>query len=176
VSRRDEAAMSKPISAFSVFLATVLAAILVFLVLTGFLEWEDMRPIRTLKKPEMAKRQISLLNVAVKNYEATVGSYPPNLDALLVEPANLPLGKWVGPYCDKKPLDPWDHPFQYSTPGVHNPDSFDIWTISPDGQEICNWQLELDDWPRAGSAPPPAAHSQNTTKPPVDVGRPISYK
>ena len=31
------------------------------------------------------------------------------------------------------PLDPWGHPYRYLEAGVHNPDSFDLWSAGPDG-------------------------------------------
>ena len=36
--------------------------------------------------------------------------------------------------------DPWSHPFHYRSPGVHNPDGFDLWAVGPDGKEIGNWK------------------------------------
>ena len=53
--------------------------------------------------------------------------------------------KWEGPYLDSDlPLDPWDNPYQYVSPGIHNPDGFDIWSYGPDGingteDDIGNW-------------------------------------
>ena len=31
------------------------------------------------------------------------------------------------------PLDPWGNPYQYACPGTHNPDSYDVWSLGPDG-------------------------------------------
>ena len=59
-------------------------------------------------------------------------------------PSDLPgpdLTKWQGPYLDKDvPLDPWGKPYQYRSPGVHNPKSFDLWSVGPDGKQIGNWK------------------------------------
>ena len=46
------------------------------------------------------------------------------------------------------PLDPWDNPYQYMSPGIHNPDGFDVWSFGPDGingtqDDIGNWNQEL---------------------------------
>lgn len=59
--------------------------------------------------------------------------------------AGLPNGsKWQGPYVDSKTsdwlVDPWGAPNQYVCPGKHNPDGFDVWTKSPDGEVIGNWE------------------------------------
>ena len=41
------------------------------------------------------------------------------------------------------PLDPWNHFYHYVYPGVHNPQSFDIYSLGPDGvlsaDDIGNW-------------------------------------
>ena len=35
------------------------------------------------------------------------------------------------------PVDPWNHPYQYSNPGKHNSDGYDVWSNgSGDGDEI----------------------------------------
>ena len=114
--------------------------LLVSFVLFGFLAWESIGPIQSRMKLDSAKTQVGLLEHAVNTYKETVGSYPPNLDALRVAPTGLPPGKWAGPYLNKDvPLDPWGHPYQYSLPGKQNPDAFDVWTVSPDGQRIGIW-------------------------------------
>ena len=43
------------------------------------------------------------------------------------------------------PDDPWRHPYIYVCPGKHNPSSYDIMSMGPDGREgtdddITNWQ------------------------------------
>ena len=40
---------------------------------------------------------------------------------------------------EKDITDPWGKLYQYQYPGRHNPDGFDLWTISPDGETIGNW-------------------------------------
>jgi general secretion pathway protein G len=98
-----------------------------------------MAPIRE------AKAQIQLFQTSLDAYKMDIGSYPttgPGLEALRSPPGNLPTpSKWKGPYYNTDlPLAPWERPYQYLSPGVHNPDSFDVWTIDPDGHEIGNWQ------------------------------------
>ncbi|MGE9296101.1 MAG: type II secretion system protein GspG [Puniceicoccales bacterium] len=41
----------------------------------------------------------------------------------------------MGPYIENPSvlIDPWGHPYQYRCPGVHNPDSYDIWSLGEDG-------------------------------------------
>ncbi len=84
-----------------------------------------------------------MLKTALQAYQLDLG-YPPTteqgIQALRYPPADLvnPV-KWGGPYLEDLPPDPWDNPYQYVSPGMHNPDSFDIWTVTPDGMEIGNW-------------------------------------
>ena len=40
--------------------------------------------------------------------------------------------------------DPWSRDLMYKAPGEHNPESYDLWSIGPDGQDgtdddIGNW-------------------------------------
>ncbi len=97
--------------------------------------------VETKDATKVATIQIALLKTALNVYQLDIGSYPKGLDALRVPPADLPPGKWYGPYLEKDvPLDPWGKPYQYRVPGVHNTDSFDVWTVGPDGKPIGNWK------------------------------------
>lgn len=83
-----------------------------------------------------ARTQIGLLEDAVKAYQIGVGSLPPNLEALLAAPPELPNpAKWQGPYLEKQtlPVDPWDQPFQYEIVDQAN-DKFQIRSNGPDRQ------------------------------------------
>jgi type II secretion system protein G len=91
------------------------------------------------------RNQVGMLEEAVRAYQMTVGSYPPNLDALVAKPAGLPPEKWLGPYLTKGvPLDRWGHSYQYTLPGKRNPCFVDVWTVTPDGEEIGNWGLGFE--------------------------------
>jgi general secretion pathway protein G len=83
-------------------------------------------------------------------YRIGVGDYPSTeegLQALVVAPESK-ADRWRGPYVDspggKIPLDPWGEPYQYRYPGVHNKDSYDLWSKGPDkadgtDDDIGNW-------------------------------------
>lgn len=112
-------------------------------------------------KPEEAKRlkarmQIEQLEQALKLYYLDNGEYPTTeqgLNALVEKPATEPVPKrWKeGGYLEKKkiPLDPWDTPFVYVSPGVHSKD-FDLVSYGADHEEggegkyadIESWNLE----------------------------------
>jgi general secretion pathway protein G len=97
-----------------------------------------------------AQAQIGLLQPALKMYFLHMKQYPSTgagLEALRTAPGELANpAKWQGPYLESPiPLDPWDRPYMYASPGAHNPDSFDVWSLGPDGadgtaDDIGNWQ------------------------------------
>ena len=79
---------------------------------------------------------------ALGHYEVDCGTYPKNLQDLLVQPGGV--AKWHGPYLDKLPVDPWGNTYVYHIPGRHSPD-YDLLSVGPDGKEgtaddIGNWQ------------------------------------
>jgi len=63
-------------------------------------------------------------------------SYPDSLDDLMESPrsGSTPVVKQASDL-----EDPWGNPYQYRYPGEENPDSFDLWTVTPDGRTIGNW-------------------------------------
>ena len=99
-------------------------------------------------KTSVAKADIEAhLSTALKLYELDSGVFPTTsqgLMALRVRPTTSPVPKnWNGPYIEKDPVDPWDHPYIYSSPGEHRPD----YDLSSKGKEpsaekddITNWQ------------------------------------
>ena len=112
-------------------------------------------------KPEEAKKlkarmQIEQLEQALKLYYLDNGEYPTTeqgLNSLVEKPATEPVPKrWKeGGYLEKKkiPADPWDNPFVYISPGVHDKD-FDLVSYGADREEggegkyadIESWNLE----------------------------------
>ena len=87
------------------------------------------------------KVQVAVLEQAIETYQVVVGSYPAKLDALRTRPADVPADRWDGPYLNNDvPLDPWGNAYHYALPGVHNRDSFDVWSVGPDGKQIGNWK------------------------------------
>jgi general secretion pathway protein G len=67
------------------------------------------------------------------------------LDAMVTPPSGDPQPKiWTQLTKPEALLDPWGHKYQFRNPGVHNPQSYDIFSFGPDGQEgtpddIGNW-------------------------------------
>jgi general secretion pathway protein G len=99
-------------------------------------------------KRTAAQRQIDAFKTALQSYEFDVGEFPPALQALVVKPADVDENTWKGPYLTSNlvPKDPWQHEYQYKSPGEHYKD-FDIWSTGRDGQDgndddITSWERE----------------------------------
>ena len=71
----------------------------------------------------------------VTSYFALVGQYPNSLADLRTPPVGTP--PFVKRASDLQ--DPWGKEYIYQYPGTHNPGSFDISTIAPDGTVLGNW-------------------------------------
>ena len=92
----------------------------------------------------------SNLATALDLYELDNGHYPTTdqgLKALNEKPSASPEpANWDGPYLKRKknPLDPWGKEYQYTSPGVHNKEEYDLFSYGPDGIEsdddIVNWK------------------------------------
>ena len=86
-------------------------------------------------KIAQAQGNISMLEVAIQEYEILNGDYPTTLDGLLDESKG-------GPFLAKKkiPSDPWGKPYVYSVPGANNTHRFDLSCTSSKGFSINNWE------------------------------------
>jgi general secretion pathway protein G len=93
-----------------------------------------------------AAAQIGFYKSAVERYRLDTRQYPDDLQSLVTQPSDARMAeKWGGPYMDKIARDPWDNEYRFAAPGKHNPDSFDVWSVGPDGQDgsaddIGNWE------------------------------------
>ena len=71
----------------------------------------------------------------VEVYFVRAGYYPKNLNDLTSrKPGIEPVVR-----KSSELVDPWGNPYQYRYPGEQNPDAFDLWTVTPDGRTIGNW-------------------------------------
>lgn len=70
---------------------------------------------------------------------------PQGLEAMVKEPTSEPKPKMWTPMSKPEALiDPWGKKYQYRNPGKKNPQSYDVFSTGPDGQEgtaddIGNW-------------------------------------
>ena len=97
---------------------------------------------------DAAKGQVGIFKSAVNLYKFHTRNYPSDLSGLTAKPSDANVAsRWAGPYLDsaKVPMDPWDRDYRFVAPGKHNPDTFDVWSVGPDGQDgtdddIGNWE------------------------------------
>jgi general secretion pathway protein G len=93
-----------------------------------------------------AQSQIANFGTMLDAFEVDMGSYPKGKNGLqdLVQ-APRDAQNWKGPYSKSAiPNDPWGHPYVYECPGKHNPNSYDLMSIGPDGRAgtddgVTNW-------------------------------------
>jgi general secretion pathway protein G len=90
-------------------------------------------------KQSAARSQIELYALALNSYRLDNDFFPSaeqGLEALRSEPtAGEPPRNWRGPYVAKVIApDPWGRPYVYRSPGVYNPQSFDLYSLGRDGR------------------------------------------
>jgi general secretion pathway protein G len=87
-------------------------------------------------KMSSAKSQLEIFATSLGAFRLDNDGYPTTgegLDALRTAP---PAGRrtWRGPYLTKVvPLDPWGRPYTYISPGIQNPESFDLYSLGRNG-------------------------------------------
>ena len=80
---------------------------------------------------DAARAQILMFDSQCPLFETHVGRMPMNLEELVVAPqSGVEAQKWLGPYVDKLPPDPWGNPYQCQGDGTTKPR---IWSFGPDG-------------------------------------------
>ena len=95
-----------------------------------------------------ARQDIRALEAALNLYRLDNYSYPTTdqgLEALAQKPVPEPPRWKEGGYIDRLPMDPWQNPYQYLSPGTQS--AIDIYSMGPDGQsgsddDIGNWNLQ----------------------------------
>jgi general secretion pathway protein G len=110
-------------------------------------------------RSETAGAQIKQLESALTFYQMDNGRFPTTdqgLQALVEKPAGAPEPRNYRPggylQVTVVPKDPWGQDYQYLSPGQHNPQSFDIWTLGADGapggeggdRDVGNWAAESE--------------------------------
>ncbi len=84
-----------------------------------------------------AKQDIATIKQALKLYYLDNQKFPSTeqgLKALVQKPDAAPVPpNWkAGGYLEKLPVDPWQHPYQYLSPGVRSSE-FDVFSYGADG-------------------------------------------
>jgi len=116
-----------------------LVEILIVLALIGIVAGLTMSNIGGIfggSKVKAAQQWVNSTGEAyVTSYLTLVGEYPSTLSDLQTPPDGIP--PFVKRASDLN--DPWKKPYQYQYPGTNNPSSFDLFTTSPEGKIIGNW-------------------------------------
>ena len=91
-----------------------------------------------------ASTDIKSISSQLELYKAENYQYPSTdqgLEALVNKPSGDPTPKNWRQYLNETPLDPWENPYKYLSPGSHG--DFDIYSFGPDGiqsdDDIGNW-------------------------------------
>jgi len=118
-------------------LIEILVVIVVISLLAALVAPNVFRHVGT-AKDAAAKSQIEMLGAALDAYRLDNGRYPTTeqgLEALWTEPTLEPRAtNWRGPYTRKAiPLDPWNNPYVYVSPGQLNRMGYDLMSYGADG-------------------------------------------
>lgn len=108
-------------------------------------------------KTTAARSQIEILMLALDSYRLHNGAYPTTeqgLEALRTMPSTGDLpSNWRGPYLRRPvPLDPWQRPYRYESPGRQDAGGYDLYTLGRDGApggegedtDITSWGGKVD--------------------------------
>jgi general secretion pathway protein G len=130
-------ALLRPRDGFT--LIEILVVIAVISLLAALVAPNVLRHVGT-AKDAAARSQMEMLGAALDAYRLDNGRYPSTaqgLESLWAEPTVNPRPtNWRGPYLRKAvPMDPWDSPYVYVSPGDMNPSGYDLQSYGADGVE-----------------------------------------
>ncbi|MCP5058214.1 MAG: type II secretion system major pseudopilin GspG [bacterium] len=149
--RRRRSRRQRGFSLIEIMAVVVIMALLMGLVGTAVFDRINVARIQT------TKVQIKTIESALAFYQMDTGRFPTSeqgLGALITRPTAGPEARNYRPggYLSSKtlPLDAWGEAFLYQSPGNHNPEQFDIWSLGADGQpggsdtngDIGNWDAQ----------------------------------
>jgi general secretion pathway protein G len=119
-------------------LLEILVVITVIAILAALVSPQVFRNVGDAKAAS-ARAQVEILTLALDAYRLDNDHYPASeqgLEALVRRPGAEPLPRnWRGPYLRRGvPMDPWNRPYEYTSPGVHDSTAFDLATLGRDGE------------------------------------------
>ncbi len=130
---------------FTLLEIMLVVAIIALLLAAGFNQLGD---VMGQAKDTIVLSDIHTFEQKLKMYEASNGFLPTTeqgLQALVTMPTSEPRPtKWYQG-MEKLPKDPWQQDYVYVQPGVHNPQSYDIYTKGKDrtagtADDVGNWE------------------------------------
>ena len=89
-------------------------------------------------KEQRALSDIQTISMQLRTYEMLNYRRPSTqqgLQALVSEPSGDPKPRRWKQLMSEIPLDPWGNEYVYRNPGKINPESFDLFSLGPDGVE-----------------------------------------
>jgi general secretion pathway protein G len=137
-----------PVGVLILLAAIVAGGILAFFALLTAFAIFSLSGSLDLGKVTKAESDIVGLKTSLTIYKLKNHGLPTTeqgLKALIALPTVEPVPAHWEQTQDTLILDPWGNPYQYSFPGKHNPDSFDVYSLGPDGlpgtaDDIGNWK------------------------------------
>jgi len=99
-----------------------------------------------------ARSQIQILALALDAYRLDNDVFPTTsqgLEALRTFPAtDAPPANWKGPYLRQLvPMDPWGQAYLYVSPGIANPNAYDLYTLGKDAKPGGNGEdADITSW------------------------------
>jgi general secretion pathway protein G len=139
---------SRGFTLIEIMVVVVILGVLAAIVIPKFLDRPDQARVTK------TKIDMKSLEEALGMFKLDNGFFPSTeqgLDALGTKPdTGRTPGKYAaGGYLKKVPLDPWNSPYVYLSPGLHNKD-FDMISYGADGEpggegfdaDINSWELE----------------------------------
>ena len=120
--------------------------VLIILVILGSLAATIVTGTQDRANLRAATAQVALVKRAINLYRLEMNKYPDKIEDLWTKPSDAKLAEnWGTGYLDQLGKDPWDNDYRYAAPGQRNSESFDFWSMGPDGQDgttddIGNWQ------------------------------------
>ncbi len=94
-----------------------------------------------------ASNDIIRIGQQLELYKAENYSFPTTdqgLEALVSQPSGDPAPKNWREYLKKTPIDPWENPYKYLSPGSNG--DFDLYSLGPDGiqseDDVKSWEID----------------------------------
>lgn len=117
------------------------------LMIDRYLSWSKKKPT----PQQITRYRINKLELLCHEYRDRTGTFPPerfwsrNIVIILSGDSDLintDIRDSINLFYDA-----WDRPMRYRFPGVYNPESFDIYSVGPDGQDDGGRNDDIGNWP-----------------------------
>ncbi len=121
-----------------------LLLVLVILVVLGSMTAAYFMGTRDKALVDAARGEVGIITKQIDLYQFHMRSFPSRLEDLVDRPSGDGAEDWGGPYLKELKNDPWRNPFRLVVPGKKNTNSYDVYSVGPDGQDgtdddIGNW-------------------------------------